>query len=276
MKSDEIAADLKARMEAGRLPEARRPPDALPSGSELPTVKGLAAFYGVSPETAHKAVRRLTAGGFIHSRAGRPPIVADNRPLWIIRGTAYDRSQREDPAGLTTFEQQCRERGMDARTIHRAEPNSFVPDFAADLLGVDDGTHLSGEGYVTPKGSDGSPDNSAEYVAGIYDAWVPTWVSDEVPQLLGVRDESNRSEWIGGLDSVIERGLGARLVTRRLLITGRISTDEEAERFGLPRPTPVMVETFGASDEAGRVLHVTHMLKLMGSVVWDLTLPIGG
>jgi DNA-binding GntR family transcriptional regulator len=262
-------------MEAGRLAPERRPPDALPPGSALPTVKGLAAHYQASDETAHKAVRRLAAGGFIHTRAGRPPIVADNRPLWIIRGTAYDRSQREDPAGLTTFEQQCRERGMAARTIHRAEADAPVPEHAADLLGEDRATHLSGEGYVTPMGTEGTPDGSAEYVAGIYDAWVPTWVTDEVPQLLGPRDETNRTEWIGGLDSVIERGIGATLVTRRLLITGRTSTEEEAERFGLPRPAPVMIETFGASDAQGRVLHVTHMLKLMGTVVWDLTLPIG-
>lgn len=279
MKSDDIAAELRRRILSGREPEDQRPPDALPPGSELPTVRVYAEALGVAPETVHKAYRQLSDGGLIHSRSGRTSIVADHRPLWVITGTTYDRSQREDPSGLTVFEQQTRDSGQSARTVHHHEPAAPCPVWAAELFGADHPVgsipRLSGEGFASPL-VDGAPDPSREYVAGIYECHVPLWVAEAVPQLLEDRDDDVRAEWVGGVWSVIERGLGVRLVSQRWRIYGTHTTEEETERFGLPRSVPVLAEENCHTDQTGRVLVATRMLKLFGTVLWDLTLPVGG
>lgn len=278
MTSDEIAADLRRRIEAGREPPERRPSDALVPGSPIPAVTVLADVYGVSRETAHKAERQLESEGLLHTRRGRTTTVADNRPLWIIRGDAYDRSRREHPEGLTTFEQQAASMGQHARTQHHVDADlQPCPDFVANAFGVPEGTpvvHMCGEGWVYPAGPDGEPDDIHVHIAGIYDSWIPADIADACPLLRVGRTAENAAEWVGGSWSVIERGLGIDLKTRRLVIEGRTSTPGEQDRFGLPRPVQVLVETISASG-AGRVLHVTRNVKLSGSVVWDLTLPIG-
>lgn len=278
MNSDDIAAELRRRIEAGRLSADERPPDALPAGAELPAVRAYAADLGVAPETVHKATRQLADGGLIHTRSGRTSIVADHRPLWIITGTTYDRSQREDPSGLTVFEQQTRDSGQSARTVHHYEAEVPCPKWASDLFGDFEGfqamPRLWGEGYVSPL-VDGEPDQSREYVAGIYECHFLPGIERDAPQLLEDRDDSVRSEWVGGVWSVIERGTGERLVSQRWRIYGAMTTEEETQRFGLSRSAPAIVEENCHTDEQGRVLVATRMLKLFGTVLWDITLPVG-
>lgn len=270
MNSEEIAAALRRRIAAGQQPEGRRPPDALLPGDQLPTVRMMAEAFDAAPETVHKATRQLADGGLIHTRRGRPAIVADHRPLWIITGTTYDRSRREDPEGLTVFEQQTRAAGQGARTDHHGSPGHPVPAWAARLLG--EGTkahHLWGEGYAIPHGP------GSEYVAGIYDCFVPAWVVEAVPQLSENRNEAPRERWVGGVWSVVERGLGAQLVAQHWSIYGAMTSVEESDRFGLGRSAPALVEENCHMDEEGRVLVATRMLKLFGTVRWELELPVG-
>jgi hypothetical protein len=278
LNTDDIAADLRRRIEAGRLPPEKRPPDALPAGSELPTVRAQAKALGVASETVHKARRQLIDGGLIRSSTGRTSIVADDRPLWIITGSTYDRAQREEPSGLTVFEQQTKASGQGARTDHHVGPPVPCPRWASELFeAIPEGrpvVHLSGEGFATPVGADGQPDPSREYVAGIYECHVPEDVAEMVPLLLEDRNEDVREDWIGGVWSVVEKGLGVDLVEQRWRIYGAMTTPDETARFGLPRPVPVMVEENCHSDESGRVLVATRMLKLFGTVLWDLKLPV--
>lgn len=278
MNSDHIAAELRRRIQEGRRPPGERPPDALPPGSALPTVRATAADLGVAQETVHKAHRQLSDGGLILTRKGRTSIVADHRPLWVITGHTYDRSHREDPTGLTVFEQQTQASGQGARTDHHHETAQPCPGWAAELLGVTEGaevTYLLGEGYAIPVGEDGLADPSREYVAGIYDCFVPTAVSDAVPQLLEDRDDLVRDRWVGGVWSVIERGLGVDLVKMRWRIYGAMTTEGETDRFGLSRPVPTMVEENVFTDRSGVPYVATRMLKLFGSAVWDLELNVG-
>jgi integrase len=62
----QIAADLRAAIACG----------ALKPGDPLPAVTELAARYGVSPSTAHRAITDLTAGGLITVRRGRRAAVS--------------------------------------------------------------------------------------------------------------------------------------------------------------------------------------------------------
>jgi DNA-binding GntR family transcriptional regulator len=274
MSSDTIAAALRARIEQGRLPEADRNPDALAPGATLPSITALAREHGCSPETAHKALRRLAGAGLIHTRAGGHSIVADQRPIWVIRAEAYDRSRREDPEGLTTFEQQCRDVGLAAYTEHHHEgPTECPPDVP---LGVGQVVHLWGEGHVQPPGADGQPDPRYGYVAGIYDTWVPAGVADGTVLLEPRVDRP--ADWVGGVYSVIERATGLELEVRDLAISGRLSTDAETARLGLARPLPVLVEEMTAAvvGVGGTVpLVVDRNVKLLGSVRWEFTVPIG-
>lgn len=278
MNTDDIAAELRRRIEAGRLPLDQRPPDALPPGAELPTVRAMAEDLGVAMETVHKARRQLSDGGLIRTSKGKTSTVADDRPLWIIRETTYNRSQREEPSGLTVFEQQTEASGQSARTDHHFEDGVRCPAWAAHLFGdIPTGTlvpRLFGEGFATPRDEDGEPAPSREYVAGIYDCHVPADVAQAVPQLLTVRDEAAKGDWVGGVWSVIERGLNVQLVRQRWRLYGVTTTQEETERFGLTRPVPALVEENCHRDTSGRVLVATRMLKLFGTVVWDIELPV--
>lgn len=277
MNSEGIAADLRRRIRAGTLPVDVRPPDALIPGMALPTIRSLAESLDVSPETVHKAYRQLADGGLIHTRQGRSATVADHRPLWVITGHTYDRARREDPSGLTIFEQQTAAAGRSGRTDHHFAQDQPLPRWAADLLGADEGEPallLSGEGFACPIGAEGEPVQSREYVAGIYDCYVPNHVVSFVPQLITVRDDSVKDRWIGGVWSVIERGLADDLVRQRWRISGAMSTEEESDRFGLSRSAPVLVEENCHMNADGRVLVATRMLKLFGSVLWDLELEV--
>jgi DNA-binding GntR family transcriptional regulator len=277
LTSEELAAELRRRIEAGRLPPDERPADALVPGAEIPSVRALSREHGGAIETVHKAVRQLSDGGLIHPRKGKPAIVADHRPLWIISGATYDRSHREDPSGLTVFEQQTRAAGQGARTDHHSAPGHGLPTWAADLCGLSAGSraaYLWGEGWAIPLDAAGNAQPAAEYVAGIYDCYVPGWVSDQVPQVLEERNDAVRARWVGGIWSVIERGLGVSLVAQRWRISGAMTTPEESERFGLGRSVPVMVEENCHLDADGQVLVTTRMAKLFGTVRWELDLPV--
>lgn len=277
MNTEDIAADLRRRIEAGRLPSDDRPPDALPPGSELPSVRSLAVALGVANETVHKAMRQLADGGLIHPRVSKPPIVADHRPLWIISGSTYDRHRREDPEGLTVFEQQTRRAGIEARTDHHCASVPSVPTWAAEFLGPRpdrSAVFLFGEGYAIPLDSAGRPDEASEYVAGIYDCFIPGDVAADVPQLLTERNDTVRDRWVGGVWSVVERALGVDLVAQTWHISGAMTTPAESARFGLQRSVPAMVEENCHADSSGRVYVATRMLKLFGTVRWELDLPV--
>lgn len=105
--SHKVAADLRARIMAGRL----KP------GAQLPSTAQLAAQYKTAPTTIQNAVRMLKAEGFVTSRAGAGVYVRDGHPF-AVRAAAYF-----NPA----------DRGVSYKILDVSEVD--VPDDVAAALG---------------------------------------------------------------------------------------------------------------------------------------------
>jgi GntR family transcriptional regulator len=76
--SHKVAADLRARIMAGRLEP----------GVQLPSTAQLAAQYDAAPTTIQNAVRMLKTEGFVTSRAGAGVYVRGGHPF-TVRAAAY-------------------------------------------------------------------------------------------------------------------------------------------------------------------------------------------
>lgn len=69
-KAAQIAADLRERIEAGEFAP----------GAKLPSLRKLAADYGVTQPTATDALQQLHSGGLAGHSSGRGYFVAEARP----------------------------------------------------------------------------------------------------------------------------------------------------------------------------------------------------
>lgn len=75
----QVAGDLQGKIDAG---------DYAP-GSRLPSVRQLAASYGVSSQTVQRALRELANDGLVVSQQGRAAFVRDpDRPLYQVPDVA--------------------------------------------------------------------------------------------------------------------------------------------------------------------------------------------
>ncbi|HKO83932.1 MAG TPA: GntR family transcriptional regulator [Actinomycetota bacterium] len=275
--SDAIASDLRVRIEAGRLPADRRPADALPPGSQLPTVDALAETFGVHRNTAHQAQVALRAAGLIHTMKGRNATVADPSPLYVITSDAYEKAAASTDS-LTAWELQVAEIGEEGRTVHYVGQLSPGVDLqldgrgssVANLFGDEDGqyVHLAGDGWSTPIGPTGEPDRKLERVVQIYDGWFAADLAELAPEILEERDGDT---WRGGAFALIERATGRAPRTIRRLITNRISTKAEEVRFHVPPMTPISAEVEVLVEQAtGGILAVLWYRRLFGVAQWDL------
>lgn len=260
--SASIADSIRAAIHSGELPP----------GAELQTIEASAAIHSVSRGTVDKAYKQLAAEGLILTHAGRPAVVANTSPLWIIEQNAYDRDEREQPDASTTFERQCRALGMHGRTTGQTgtlPAPAWAASALADRVGAELPAHW-GRGYAAPSREDGSPNLVLERAVMGYYSFVPHWVVERVPAAGLPRDET----WEGGLYSVVERGLSTDLGQRFVNITGRYSTEEESMLLGVKHPVPLMVETMIAVDVKGRAVIADRLLRLFGLVEWELALTI--
>lgn len=275
MNSDAIAADIRGRIASGRLSPRDRPDDALPVGSAIPTVDQLAAQYKVDRNTAHRAHGLLKAAGLIHSMKGRPAVVADQSPLYVITIDAYDKAVA---SGRTAWEQQVSEIGETGRTVHYTGRLTEAPDLGQDSRGVSvpelfgvapetEFLHLSGDGWSTPLGPTGEPDPKLERVVQIYDGWFDPSLVEVEPKFLQPRDET----WAGGAYAVIASATGRQPVPTRRVITERITTKTEEVRFRVPPMTPISAEVELSLDQDGKPLCVVWYRRLFGVAQWDLT-----
>lgn len=275
-KADQIANDLRWRIRDGRLPPNVRPSHALAPRDELPSVVQLMETYATSRQTVVNALAALAAGGLITRRPGKVYVVADPAPYFVIRGTAFDRSERQARRGRTSFEDQCAERGEHGSTVHH--PPRYGLEAPADVAGhlqLDDmgsGHHstlvayLVGEGYSTPLDGRGEPIEQKRRCVGVYDAWL----IDELADALSDWPSSEGFELYDLIDQA-----GATIMSRRIEIYGRESTATETTRLGLDRPVPVFVEEFAALDGNDRPLTFYRLVKPYTTVRWSFTLPVG-
>ena len=275
MKSEEIATELRERIEQGRRPGDQLPEGALEVGDVVPTADQLAAQYGVNRNTAHQALLLLKGAGLIHSRKGRISVVADPSPLYVIHSDAYDRAL---VAKKPAWEHQQAEAGQAPRTDQHTGDLSTGADWGidgggetvADLLEVEEGTelvHLAGEGWSTPIGSDGQPDEKLAHVVQIYDGWFASDLLERVPKLLQPRD----ADWQAGVFGIISDYDGRfPQPDPDRIITERITTADEAARFRVPPLSLITAEVEISRDQYGELLCVIWYRRLFGVAQWRL------
>jgi DNA-binding GntR family transcriptional regulator len=214
----QIAQNIREEIYAGRL----RP------GDRVPSVRDLAAEYGVSRATADKALSALRSEGLVAAVTGIGTVVADQVPTVQSGGARFRRM-------LTT--------GRATKTGERSEivASGLVsaPDDVAAALRVEVGHSVvrRQRRFIDEDG-----------VAAISTSWLPGELADAVPGLL-------QTERIpGGTIGAVCAATGRQPAPGMDTAVARLASDEEAAALGLEQPTAVLVIEARLADEDGKPL----------------------
>ncbi|MFD6273843.1 MULTISPECIES: GntR family transcriptional regulator [Actinomycetes] len=217
----QVVAALKAKIVSGELSH----------GDALPSVRELAAQYGISTATAQKVHRTLKAEGLAEARQGAATTVSTRRTL---HRTAADRLE----AALTTG----RIYTDGEYAVITAADLSEPPEWVADLLGIEAGGQAVRRQRVTHNADDQPVSAST--------SWFASELADTVPALL-VRERIT-----GGTPSAIEAATGRRAIASEEATTAAAATSEQAAQLGIEPEAPVSLSRNVFVDVQGDVLEV--------------------
>ncbi|HEY9411756.1 MAG TPA: GntR family transcriptional regulator [Jiangellaceae bacterium] len=211
----QIAQTIREEIYAGRL----RPGDTVPS------VRELAAEYGVSRNTADKALSALRSEGVVVAIVGVGTQVADQAPTVQTGGTRIRRM-------LST--------GRSTRVGERSEILSSeltaAPDDVAVALNIEAGSPVvrRRRRFLDEYG-----------VAAISTSWLAGSLADVAPELLSPKSIE------GGTIGAVSRATGRQPAPGLDTAKARLATEEDAEALGLDLPSAVLVVETRLSDEDG-------------------------
>ncbi|NUS11609.1 MAG: GntR family transcriptional regulator [Streptomyces sp.] len=217
----QVVATLKAKIVSGELKH----------GDVLPSVRDLAAQYGISTATAQKVHRTLKAEGLAEARQGAATTVSTRRTL---HRTAADRLE----AALTTGRIYADGEYAVITAADLADP----PQWVADLLGVEDGGQAVRRERVTHNSDDQPVSASVSWFSGD--------LATTVPALLV------RERIVGGTPSAIEAVTGRRAVATEEATTAAAATAEQAALLGLAAGDPVLLSRNVYVDAQGDTIEV--------------------
>lgn len=116
--SRQIAAELRAAIEAGELT----------AGQRLPSERALADRYRTARNTAREAIRLLESAGLVDVEQGRGVFVHRPAPLIRLGSDRYSHKYRD--SGLSPFLLECAKQGKTGRfevlSIQRGQPPAMV------------------------------------------------------------------------------------------------------------------------------------------------------
>ncbi|WP_242911532.1 GntR family transcriptional regulator [Actinomadura terrae] len=214
----QIAQRIRDEIHAGTL----RP------GDRVPSVRELAAEYGVSRATADKALSALRSEGMVIAVTGIGTQVAEQVPTVQTGGIRFRRM-------IST--------GRATRVGERSEILSSelvpAPEDVAHALGVEP------EAQVIRRQRRFLDDDG---VAAISTSWLNGELADAVPALL----RTDRIE--GGTIGAICKATGRQPAPGLDTAKARLASDDEAEALGLTQPIAVLVVEARLSDEDGQPL----------------------
>jgi GntR family transcriptional regulator len=246
-----IAADLRADITEERIAP----------GAKLPTVRALADKYGVSRNTAVKAITQLRGEGLITTRYGSGAYVRDNHPVRRLGPDRYARSRWQ----VTTVEahadqvhdgQTVQQQGGQTQEVNRVEAD----DRTAAALGVEPGTIVYERARVMTR--DGIPTHTMTSYYRVEDV-EGTAIVDPRPGIAGRG---------GGFAILTERGLAPDEITEDLF--ARMPTADEAELLDLPPGEPV-VELHRVTRTAdGRPIEYAVGVHSASRFAWSYTFKI--
>lgn len=193
----------------------------LQPGTRLPTVTTIANEWGVSPGTAHKAIRLL---------AGERLVDPTQQGTWVL-GTRATPTPRDRVGRVHRGDEEPGDVSV------TAAERVTAPDYVADLLGLDTGAQVIRRESIT-RSATGSP-------TMLTVVWVPAAFADRAPEL--VEDQA--------LDeaAVIHDRVGRTITHGRDWVTGRDADKREARALDLDVGSPITAGTWLWSDERGVV-----------------------
>lgn len=222
----DVADAIRRDVEAGRWP----------IGDPIPGIDRLKDEYGVSRQTANRAVQHLVAGGLLYSEGRRGTFI---RPRLGPPAVVRDRIAYRDEIGYF-FDRNAQDwRGVGTGT----QTVGVAPDEIADTLGVPRGEHVMIRDRAV-----GPPD--AEFPHQLATSYLPMSLVGELP-ILGAAGTGP-----GGIYDRIEEHLGNPIEWRES-IRARPATDEEQLRLKISSSIWVLVVT-RESRVGDRVVEVNH------------------
>ena len=105
-RAEQIASDLRARIEQGEYPP----------GGRLPSEDDLASRYHVNRRTINSAVLLLRAEGIVRTERGRGTVVTEIPAITRHAMTRYTQQARERTGGRGAFDSEIRAMGLEPRT----------------------------------------------------------------------------------------------------------------------------------------------------------------
>jgi len=246
-----IADDLRAAVTEGRLQP----------GAKLPPVRDLAERYGVSRNTAAKAIGVLRSEGLIVTRYGSGAYVRETHPIRTLGPHRYARSRWAN----VTVEAHTDERhngpaveqhGHQTQTVTLVEAD----DRTADALGVEPGTLVYERDRTMSR--DAQPTHTMTSYYRVEDV-EGTPIVDPQPGMAGP----------GGSFAILaERGLEPAEIIEDL--HARMPTAEEAAELQLSPGEPVVVLHRVAKTADGRAIEYAKGVHAASRFVWSYTFPI--
>lgn len=229
-----------------------------PRGQRLPPEDTLAEELGVNRATVNRALRILTAEGYVQATRGRGTEVTRLPPIERDAPRRYSRQAREQADGRGAFDAEVAARGMTPRsdvTVSRVAP----PDAVAAILGVSAG-EVSTVVRARRMYADGVPVQLA-------DSYIPLDVA------AGTALEDQDTGPGGMLSRLADLGHGQVRMTER--VVARPPTSEEASFLNLSEDHRVYAVTHVGWDASGRPVEVC--LHVMPVHLWtlDYSWPVG-
>jgi GntR family transcriptional regulator len=246
-----IVNDLRAAIAEGRLAP----------GEKLPPVRDLQEQYGVSRNTAAKAVAQLRSEGLITTRYGSGAYVREAHPVRRLGPDRYARSRwanvtveahTDDRPDSETVQQH----GSQTQEVNLVEADERI----AAALGVEPGTQVYERSRVMTR--DGHPTHTMASYYRVEDV-EGTAIVDDRPGIAGRG---------GGFQILTEQGLPPEEMTEDLF--ARMPNTDEMVLLELPPGEPV-VELHRVTRTAdGRVIEYARGVHAASRFLWSYTFKI--
>ncbi|WP_326829320.1 GntR family transcriptional regulator [Streptosporangium sp. NBC_01810] len=251
LPSRQIADDLRAEIDAGRLPP----------GAKLPPLRDLAERYGVTRNTANKALGLLQMEGLVVTRHGSGAYVREPHPIRRLGPDRYARHRWQ----VTTVTAHADDRPNSETTQQQGYQTQEVSLIAADghtaaALGVDIGASVYERARVMTR--DGIPTHTMTSYYRPADV-EGTPLVDQSPGIAGRG---------GGFQVLTDQGLIPHEISEDL--SARMPTTEETLLLELSAGEPV-VEVHRVTRMAdGRAIEYARGVHAASRFVWSYTFDI--
>lgn len=244
-----IADDLRAAITEGRLQP----------GAKLPPVRDLADRYGVSRNTAAKAIGTLRSEGLIVTRYGSGAYVRESHPIRQLGPDRYARSKWQTTivqAYTEDHRETIEQEGGQTQDVRRVPADAEI----AAALGIEAGDVVVERARIVDREGDVTHTVTSYYRLEDVEG---TPIEDDRPGMAGRR---------GSLAILSERGLEPHEITENL--KARMPTVDEAVTLNLPPGEPVVEMMRWTRTADGRTIEYAKGVHAASRFEWSFPFEI--